>query len=339
MDVVEAHGTGTSLGDPIEAQALLATYGRERPEGQPLWLGSVKSNFGHTQAAAGVAGVMKMVQAMRHGAVPRTLHADEPSPEVDWDSGAVALATEHRAWPETGRPRRSAVSSFGISGTNAHVVLEQAPEPAAPAEGPTPRSAPTRPYPSRGCCPAGPRGAGRPDAAAARLARRPAGPHPVDVGYSWPPPGPPGTTGPSPSAATPRSCSPASPPTPAPPRGRQAGVPLHRPGRPTPGNGTELYGAFPAFATAFDAVAALLDPELERPLADLVESEPELLTRTDHAQAAIFAVEVALFRLLETWGVRPDLLVGHSVGELAAAHVSGVLSSKTPSRWSSPADG
>ncbi|HSJ99998.1 MAG TPA: beta-ketoacyl synthase N-terminal-like domain-containing protein, partial [Kofleriaceae bacterium] len=241
VDVVEGHGTGTALGDPIEAQALLATYGQGRPADRPLWLGSIKSNLGHTQTAAGVAGVVKMVMAMRRGVAPRTLHVDRPSQHVDWSAGAVALLTEPVAWPAADRPRRSAVSSFGISGTNAHVILEEAPR--------------------------------------ERLAFLFTG------------------------------------------QGSQRA-----------GMGRELYRTDPVFAGAFDAVCAALDPHLGRSLAEVVfdgatdNDGAPLLDQTLFTQSALFALEVALFRLLEARGVRPDALLGHSIGEVAAAHVAGVLS-------------
>ncbi|MCK2244820.1 MULTISPECIES: type I polyketide synthase [unclassified Crossiella] len=233
VDVVEAHGTGTALGDPIEAAALLAAYGNARE--QPLLLGSVKSNLGHTQAASGVAGVIKMVQAMRHGSVPATLNVIEPTPHVDWSSGALRLVTEHEPWPVRDRPRRAAVSSYGISGTNAHVVLESYPQPTLVFL-----------FPGQG-------------------AQR-------------------------------------------------------------PGMGRELAARHPVFAAAFEQACAHLDPELPAAL------DTELVHRTDFAQAALFAFEVALYRLFESWGYFPDALIGHSAGEIAAAHLAGVLSLKDAAR-------
>ncbi|MGN6337672.1 type I polyketide synthase [Mycobacterium sp.] len=328
VDVVEGHGTGTTLGDPIEAQALLATYGQDR--GEPLWLGSIKSNMGHTQAAAGVAGVIKMVLAMRHEMLPATLHVDEPSPHVDWSTGSVSLLTEARAWPGN-RPRRAGVSSFGISGTNAHVIVE-----AVPAEPPRVVDAPKAPVVP---WPVSAKSLSALNSQAARLAARLRGQPDLDIAdVGW--------TLAGRSAFEQRAVIVGGD------RDRLlAGLDelarddltgsiirgTANAGKTVfvfPGQGSQILGmgmglhaGYPVFAEAFNTVVAELDRHLLRPLREVMWGHDEnLLNSTEFAQPALFAVEVALFRLLESWGVRPDFVMGHSIGELAAAHVAGVLS-------------
>ncbi len=338
VDAVEAHGTGTRLGDPIEAQALLATYGQGRSAEKPLWLGSLKSNIGHTQAAAGVAGVIKMVMALQHRTLPQTLHVDEPTPQVDWTAGAVELLTEARAWEEVeGRPRRAGVSSFGISGTNAHVIVEEAPAlPSSSGEGPVVVPVAV-PWVVSGRSVEGLR------AQAGRLLARVEGDlglSVVDVGASLV-----GTRsvfehravvvgggreellgGLAGLAAGEPSASVIADEGASGPAGG-VGVLFTGQGAQRVGMGRGLYEAFPVFADVLDEVCGAFDELSGGSLREVMFEGPAgVLDRTEWAQPALFAVEVALFALAESWGVRPELVAGHSIGELAAAYVAGVWS-------------
>ncbi len=375
VDVVEGHGTGTMLGDPIEAEALLATYGQARPHGRPLLLGSIKSNIGHAQAAAGVAGVIKMTMALRHGLLPKTLHVDGPSDQVDWSLGEVSLLTDALPWVRNGTARRAGISSFGISGTNAHVILEEAPVPAQPKRsGDVAIESGAMAGAGDGVASVGENAAStggdvegesgvggvvpwvvsaKDETALREQARRLLecvdglpGCDPGDVGFSL-------LRGrplfehravvigsdreelASQLAALAHGRGAVRPIGGVARAGRVGALALLFTGQGSqrPGMGAELYDTCPAYARAFDEVCAALEEHLDRSLRELVlgsELEPDAsglgaLDHTAFAQAGLFALEVSLFRLLEGWGLRPDYLLGHSIGELVAAHVAGVL--------------
>ncbi|MFE2727844.1 SDR family NAD(P)-dependent oxidoreductase [Kitasatospora sp. NPDC059327] len=350
VDVVEAHGTGTRLGDPIEAEALLATYGQDRPEGEPLRLGSVKSNIGHTQAAAGVAGVIKMVAAMRAGVLPGTLHVDEPSPQVDWDSGAVELLTEAREWGASAeRPRRAAVSSFGISGTNAHVVLEQAPaQPRSdgdPAAGRAADGGGVIPWVLSGRSPEALAGQARrllshldgraderpADTGLATVATRSLFEHRAVVladradreGFRT------GLAALAEGRSVPRVIVGDA----AGPAGRVVFV-FPGQGAQWVGMGAELLDSSPVFAARLVECAEALAPFVEWDVWDVVRgvSGAASLERVDVVQPVSFAVMVSLAALWRSYGVVPAAVVGHSQGEIAAACVAGALSLEDAAR-------
>ncbi|EUC43582.1 hypothetical protein COCMIDRAFT_7015 [Bipolaris oryzae ATCC 44560] len=334
IDYVEAHGTGTKLGDPIEGTALAEVFGESRTtESEPLWIGSVKSNIGHTQAAAGLAGLLKVVLAMQHNTIPRTLHAEKPTSAVDWQGANMALVQEPQPWlPRADRPRRAGISAFGIGGTNAHVIIEEAPL----------KDETSHPLPA--LLPAGFPFllSGHTDAAlrqqADKLRRYIAsakenhGDRLGHMAFSL------ATTrnhyrrrrvllakdktelmyklssmaGTSENAADP--C---------------IAVLFTGQGSQVVGMGKDLYDIYPVFHDAVDDIAAHFT-ELEMPLREVMHAAPDseaaaLLQRTDFAQPALFTLEVALWHLWKSWGVEPNYVLGHSVGELSAAHVSGIL--------------
>ncbi|MGP4003684.1 SDR family NAD(P)-dependent oxidoreductase [Streptomyces sp. 8N706] len=326
IDAVEAHGTGTRLGDPIEAQALLATYGQDRDA--PLLLGAVKSNIGHTQAAAGVAGVIKMLLAMQHGMMPATLHMDAPTPHVDWAAGRIELAAEPRPWPDADRPRRAGVSSFGISGTNAHLILEQ---PSAAPESPAEQAVPgVVPWCLEAKTPAALREYARrlrtsgvdhspAEVAHSLLSKSPGFAHRAVVTGSSVAELADGLRAVSEGAAADNAVVDEVT------QGDLAFV-FSGQGSQYPGMAASLHAASPEFAAALDDVLAHLDEFVDIPVREVLLGGTELLDATGHAQPALFAVEVALARMCAAFGLRPGAVAGHSVGELAAAHVAGVLS-------------
>ncbi|MCL8011494.1 type I polyketide synthase [Streptomyces sp. AS02] len=343
VDAVEAHGTGTRLGDPIEAGALLATYGQDRDT--PVWLGSLKSNIGHTQAAAGVGGVIKVVQAMLHRTLPKTLHVDEPSPHVDWAAGDVRLLAENMPWPERDRPARAAVSSFGVSGTNAHLILEAPPQARREEPAPTPS---TEPAATESPVVAWTLSGKTPERLrdwAARLLPVAGDAAPVDLAHSL---------AVSRGRFTHRAVVVGS--------DREAllaGLRAVAEGKPAqnvvsgaagasgadgkvafvfPGQGTQWVGmaaglmSEPVFAESIHACERALEPHVDWSLTEVLAGDADRLERLDLIHPALFSVMVSLAALWRSRGVEPDAVIGHSMGEVAAACVAGALSLEEAAR-------
>ncbi|HEY5261621.1 MAG TPA: type I polyketide synthase, partial [Solirubrobacteraceae bacterium] len=369
VDAVEAHGTGTSLGDPIEAQAIISTYGENRDPNRPLWLGSIKSNIGHTQAAAGVAGVIKLVLALQHQVLPKTLHVDAPTEQVDWSDSGVALLRNQTPWQRDGEPRRAGVSAFGVSGTNVHMILEEAPsdETSHPeraafgGEGSPAEDGVTLGGDSHAedggmlgggvaawvlSAKGGEALRGQAERLLDHVNEIPV-PRVEDVGFSlW------GRSrfgdravvlgAERPELLEGLGALARGERAPSLVRGvahRDAGgvvILFTGQGSQRVGMGRSLYRAFPVFRESFDETCSHLDAQIGCSLAQVVfgaseqvsvdQGADELLNRTAFTQAALFALEVALFRLVEAFGVRADFVMGHSIGELVAVHVAGALS-------------